>query len=450
MNQERIVYQSSTSVEPAYSTAGTIEGWLCGVATPGIGNSRLAFALAGAFAGPLLRLAGEDCGGFHVVGASSEGKTTVILASASVWGNPTLFVRTWRATANGLESIAALHNDGTLFLDELGQVESHEAGKAAYLLSAGQGKARANRAGAARPAARWLLLFFSTGEISLSARMAEASQRAHAGQLVRMVDIPIDAGANMGAFESLHGIASPAEFADAVKTAASSHHGEVGLAFLRRLVADRARIAERIGDDLKAIVVELAPTDASGQVVRVARRFALVAYAGELATRYGLTGWPKGEATRAAKKCFSAWLAGFGGADGGQREDRAIISQVKAFLELHGSSRFEPIDGAGDRPTFNRAGFYRSVGETKSCKFDPSSKVPDNSKPQCREFLVLPEAFRNEVCKGLEHRHAARVLRDKEILAPGDGKHLTQNQRLPGIGVTRVFVITPKLWEVET
>ena len=63
MNQERIVYQSSTSVEPAYSTAGTIEGWLCGVATPGIGNSRLAFALAGAFAGPLLQPLGIEGGG---------------------------------------------------------------------------------------------------------------------------------------------------------------------------------------------------------------------------------------------------------------------------------------------------------------------------------------------------------------------------------------------------
>jgi hypothetical protein len=47
------------------------------------------------------------------------------------------------------------------------------------------------------------------------------------------------------------------------------------------------------------------PEDAAGQVLRVAQRFGLVAVAGELATHYGVTGWPEGESTgRRPAKAF--------------------------------------------------------------------------------------------------------------------------------------------------
>ena len=41
---------------------------------------------------------------------------------------------------------------------------------------------------------------------------------------------------------------------------------------------------------------------------RVCERFALIAAGGELATQYGVTGWPPGEAGQAATRCFQAWL----------------------------------------------------------------------------------------------------------------------------------------------
>lgn len=102
-------------------------------------------------------------------GASSTGKSTALKVDASVWGNPTSYCRTWRATSNGLEGLAALHNDGLLILDELGQIDPKEAGEAAYLLANGKGNACATRNGTARPVlVRW------PGEESLSALMARA------------------------------------------------------------------------------------------------------------------------------------------------------------------------------------------------------------------------------------------------------------------------------------
>lgn len=128
------------------------------------GNSRLVFAIATAFAPSLAKLAGEDSGGFHFRGASSSGKSTALKVAASVWGNLKSYCRLWRSTSNGLEGLAALHNDGLLIFDELSQIDPREAGEAAYLLANGQGKTRASKTGAAKQSASWSLIFLSAGE----------------------------------------------------------------------------------------------------------------------------------------------------------------------------------------------------------------------------------------------------------------------------------------------
>jgi uncharacterized protein (DUF927 family) len=424
---EIVVFQNAHAIERALSTAGTLDEWRASVARLATGNSRLVFALSTAFAGPLADVAGEDSGGFHLRGGSSSGKTTVLKAAASVWGNPNSYPRLWRATANGLEGLAALHNDGLLILDELSQIDPKEAGKAAYLLANGQGKARASRTGAARQSARWRLLFLSAGEESLTALMARAGCKSNAGQEIRLADFDADAGAGMGAFEVLHDQPSPAALALAVKDAAIRNHGTAGIAWLRCIVAERATLPDTIEDGVKGFIDAAVSDNPAGQVLRVARRFALVAVSGELATHYGLAGWATGEATCAAHKCFSAWLDAFGGT--GNREERNILSQVRAFFEAHGASRFEDIRASGDQRIINRAGFYRSGSNGK------------------REFLVLPEAFKRELCQGYDVKRVTAVLLKAGWLAPGEGSRPTQKPRIPSMGPTRCYVLRGCTWE---
>jgi uncharacterized protein (DUF927 family) len=399
---EVTVFQNTHAVEPAFFAAGSVEDWRTHVASLAVGNARFVFVLSAAFAPVLLDISGEtDGGGFHLRGASSTGKTTLLHAASSVWGDPTRYMRTWRATANGLEGLAALHNDGILILDEISQVDPRQAGEIAYMLANGSGKSRATRYGTARASAQWHLLFLSSGEQSLSALMAGVGKKASAGQAVRLADIEIDAGQGMGAFENLNGHASAAAFALAIKDAASRYYGAVGLQWLREIVRDREKIAAQIGEHINTFVSRVAAGIEAGQVTRVARRFALVACAGELATRYGLTGWAAGEATSAAKACFEAWLDGFGGA--GNAETRAMLSQVKAFFEAHGSSRFQNRLAAIDdtRGVSNQAGFYE----------DRHGK---------RRYFVLPETYKNEICRGFDQKTVTRVLIDCEWLALGE------------------------------
>jgi len=427
-NSERVVFQNACGVEPAFAVAGTTIEWRDHVASLAQGNSRLQFAVSTAFAGALLGFAGEPSGGFHFTGPSSTGKTTALKVGASVWGKPEEpdpYWRSWRATTNGLESLAALHNDGLLILDEINEADPREVGEAAYLLANGQGKSRATRMGTARPSASWRLLFLSSGEESLSIFMARAGLKPTAGQEIRLAEIGADAGAGLGAFENLHGFADGAAFVSALKDAASLYHGAVGAEWLQVLVRDKAKLDTVLRDGIRQFVAEFVPKGAAGQVERVARRFGLVAVAGEIATSYKLTGWNEGESITAVGKCFVAWLDGFGGT--GNREERALLAQVRSFFGANGASRFQDTS-IEDQRIINRAGFFRSASDGQ------------------REYLVLPGCFRGEVCAGFDPKSAAKILRERGWLLTGSDR-ATQKVRLPGMVPTWVYVFGARMWE---
>lgn len=426
---ELVLFQTAHETKPEMREAGTIADWRDSVAALAAGNSRFVFTISAAFAGPLMEIASAGSGGFHLRGRSSSGKSTALLAAASVFGPPRRYKRSWRSTINGLEGLAAIHNDGVLILDELSQCDPREAGESIYLLANEQGKARAARNGLPQAAQHWRLLFLSAGEESLAALMAKAGKKTTAGQEIRFADFDADAGAGMGVVESLHDCPHSAALVRAIDDAAERYHGAVGMAWLRRIVPDKPRLLEVVPERIDEFVAEVVPAGASGQVQRVARRFALVAVAGELATHYGLTGWVKGEAELASKACFAAWLHGFGGI--GSREERAILEQVRAFFEAHGSSRFQNAEARDDDHLVdNRAGFYRA-GPDGTC-----------------EYLVLPETFRNELCAGVDTKLAERVLTERGWIARGGDGRATKKPRLPILGsTTRVYVFTAKMWE---
>jgi putative DNA primase/helicase len=425
-DSERIVLQVQTPHNP-FRMAGTLDGWRDSVGTWARGNSRLMMALCAALAAPLLKVAGQESGGFNWTGQSSTGKTTALVAAGSVWGKGSSsggYLRNWRATSNGLEGLAALHSDAALCLDEIGQAPGRTIMEAAYMLANGMGKARALADGSAKETKSWRCMVLSTGEKGLAEKIVEEGGRVQAGQLVRLIDIPADAGAGFGLFEDLHGHESPQAFADAVKQAAAAHYGHAAREFIGAIQGSRDEAASELRNFHVGGVPLLCPDDASGQVQRVARRFLLCAAAGERAAEWGLLPWKKGEALQAVKVCFDAWLTLRGGA--GATEDTAIVEQVSLFIEQHGASRFQDVD-APTAICINRVGFRRSA---------------ENGT----EFMILPESFRAEVCKGFNPRRAATILCEKGLLIPGDGKNLPRRPPcdLPGFGRRRCYTLLIK------
>jgi putative DNA primase/helicase len=417
---ETVIVQGATNAP--FESRGILGDWQQGVGLLVAGHSRPMFAVSTAFAGPLLGLLGQEGGGFNLYGQSSRGKTTIAQAAASVWGKGDSpgFVRPWRSTANALEAAAALHTDTILVLDELGAVEAKEAAMSIYSLTSGTGKGRSKRDGSLRQSMAWRTMVLSTGEIRLTDKLIEGRLRSRAGQQVRLVDIPADAGRGFGVFDSGGAIDDPKALADQIKVAAQTSYGTAGPEFVRRLISEGIQ-----ADEIKAMIDAFrknhAPIGADGQVLRVVDRFGLVAAAGELACVLKIVPWKQGEAMEASRRCFVAWCDSRGGMEAG--EVQSAIAQVRLFIEQHGDSRFDSVV-AQDRPVNNRAGWRKGEGSE-------------------REWLIPPEIWKFEVTVGHDPQMVPQVLVDRAMLRPGSDCNLCV-ERIQGTS-RRVYAVTASI-----
>lgn len=406
---------------------GTLEDWVQGIGRYCVGNALLAFAVSIAFAAVLLRLAGEGSGGFHFRGTTSSGKSTIARMAASVWARATEFLCSWNTTVNAIEETAREHCDGLLVLDELELIDPHLAGGAAYTISNETGKNRSNQGDGNRPRKKWRTLFISNGEISLAQHMTTAGKVVRGGQDIRLLDIPADAGKDMGVFETLHGFETPDTLARHLNSAADEFFGTPIRAFIPKVVENRdvviAELKRSRADFLKANV----PSDASGEIFRAAGRFALVATAGELATRWEILPWPPGEANRAAVVCFSSWLSNRGGV--GSSDAERAIAQIRSFIAGNASMRFADFESP-QRSYVSIVGYRRK-------------------RDGLDEFLVLSDSFRQELCKGFDSKMVAKELANRLLLLPGTEGKMTTKVTLPDGTRTPVYRILSAILSEE-
>lgn len=356
--KQLIVYQSAHAINSTIAQQGTLEQWRDELCKPLAEQSRFVFSIACAFAGQLLALLDDDGGGFHLLGSSSMGKSLSLKTASSVWGKPDSYTKTWRSTDNALEGTASEHNDSFLPLDEISECDPRIVGNSVYMLANGKGKGRSTTTGHNRIAKTWRIIFLSNGEKTVEQEMAQAGKKTNAGVEVRVAHIDADAGKGLKTFDSLVLADTGAAQADNIKELSQAYYGVAGMAWLEHITSDKAATtatAKQFVNDFMSNYSDLAP-----QAYRVAKRFAIVAAAGEMATLAGITGWQAGQATTAVMTCLDNWLDNYG--RDGEHEQRQIIEHIKAFIEQHGSSRFQPchIHMHQDFETkiTNRAGYH--------------------------------------------------------------------------------------------
>jgi uncharacterized protein (DUF927 family) len=404
-----------------YETKGTVADWREGVAALAAGHAIPMLAISTAFAGPLLHLAGLEGGGLHMFGQSSRGKTTCLQAAASVWGRGATpgYVRAWRATANGLEGAAAQFTDTVMVLDELGMLDARDAPQAFYGLANGQGKQRAGRDGSPREPKSWRVLYLSSGELPVDAKLSETpGRKARAGQLVRLLDVPAARGAGFGVFDNGGPDGDAGALAKSIKLAATDAYGTAGPEFVRRLIADGVT-----GEDVRGLISQFVTATipaADGQVERAAQRFGLIFAAGELAMNFGIVPWPAGAARNAAAWAQERWIELRGGTE--SAEARQAVEAVRLFIEAHGDARFAPVEDADSRPVANRAGYRKGSGAE-------------------REWWVTPEVWRTEICAGHDFKFVAGVLAGAGMLRTQQAGKLQSTVRI-GSSTLRAYVVT--------
>ena len=381
-----IVAQIPLNGRNLYAEGGSEEEWNK-VAQYAVGNIPFEFALATAFAAPLMRLAGIDTGScLHFQGVSSCGKTTCLELAASVWGSRD-HKGSWRVTDNALESVAMLSNDNLLILDEISQVNGKALGNIAYMVANGEGKGRANRNGDIKEGKKWLTLALSSGEESLSYKMAQ-DEEVKGGQLVRWLDIPVEPTM----VSNLHGFANAGKLADAVKHTTAKNYGFAGKKFVEYLVKHYDRLTANLPDWVDALTDSLVPANADGQVKRAAKVFALIQHAGEFAQKARLLPVEM-DIAKCVKTMCDLWLEKRGTI--GSSEEEKVVKEVITYLSLFGKIYFEDANGIlrGNK----------CVGYTR--KFNGKT-----------EYYMRRDVFFSEVVKNDNSKMVFKALKNADML----------------------------------
>jgi len=349
-----------------FCSKGSLEDWKTQVALRCRGNSRLIVALSSGLAGPIAGLLLEESGGIHLYGGTSIGKSTALQVCASVLGDPAKIMKQWRTTSNAAEATCAAHNNLTLVIDEMGQANPTDVGEMIYMIGNGKGKGRLDRDARQKHTYEWQLFVLSSGEVDVAGYISASDKRQmRGGQLVRLIDVPADAGKGMGIFEDIQRESGPEEYARKIKHATSQFFGSPILRFLEFLVGDRIRLTEECRNLAREFYEKFASKAQTAELKRKCRRFGVIYAGGTFGVRSGVLPFSEGEIYEACASCFEAVLRE--GVVGLTTDEDSMVNQVRHVLQLHDSNfRGVENDKDKDRLILNQYGYVQISSDTKT------------------------------------------------------------------------------------
>jgi uncharacterized protein (DUF927 family) len=218
----------------------------------------------------------------------------------------------------------------------------------------------------ARKRDEWLLLFLSSGELSFQDLTRETKEQTFGGQEARFIDISAIPENAHGIFENLHGFSNGAEFSAYLNRASVTSYGAAIREFIQYTADNFDMVKETIEVEKANFFQYYVNPDSSGEVFRVAEKFALVATGGFLASRIGLTGWQTSEIKNVTVNLFNEWLDRRGGIGAFDVSDgcRKII----AAIGKRANSDFQDLDDELKPKPQNRIG-YKRRGEDGGTEF---------------------------------------------------------------------------------
>jgi putative DNA primase/helicase len=417
------IWFSGKSSATQYKSAGTLKEWQHEVAEPCLGNPYLITALSCGLAGPLLELLNIPGLGLHYFGDSTTGKSTALVVAASSWG-PEKFVISWRTTINGLEGQAVSRSSTFMPVDESHQVDPKVLDASVYMLLNGTSKARMNKDTSPREIEHWRVCVLSSGERSIETHQASANIDHKIGQAVRIIDLPVVNGA-YGLFNHIHQAGSGAHFADSLREAAAQNYGHAGPLFIQKLIDhhDTLKLTELLEAAKEAFGSNLSAQDA-----RVARSFAVIGLAGELAIEWKILPWREGTAITAVVELFAHWQETQPRSTK-SKETEQILKAVHDFIDLHGNSRFLSL---GWTPQFH----YSQDPQVK----DQAGYFEDFSGER---IYLFTSAGLKAATKGSDFKRVLEALEEAGAFAKNGSKQKAVPTRVPEGQTKNLYHINP-------
>jgi putative DNA primase/helicase len=421
-NEEDYILQSNSAAPRRLIKKGTLKSWQDNVGVLAKDNTVPVFSCAAALAPLLLKPLGEDGCCFHFSGSSSIGKSTALHIAASIWGMTEL--SSFRSTDNAAESLCKNSNDGLILMDELAQGKVEAIEQIAYLFGNGKGKARANRKGEAKVVSDFKILGISSGEIGLPAKLAEKGKSVTAGMDVRFIDVDADMGKGFGVFDNLHGFKDGDALSKALQKQTKEHSGVVIDEFAKYLTSNFYEVKDKAYSIINDWLSINLPPEADGQVARVARKFALVAAAGEIAIEAKILPFNKFDATLHCAILFRNWLNKRGGA--GSQEFKGIVDRLRNLVQEGINSRFLNADGSDENKNIKAAG-YKKIGTDGTLD----------------EYWFNPDIFVGEIMQHRDTKVFYPQLIKGGFVVPDTKSHQNGQLRTPAKERRRRFIIVP-------
>ena len=384
-----IYFTDRSSSSLGYTTSGTLTDWQREIAQNVRGNASMMIGVAVALAAPMLSLLGRESFGVHLFAESSKGKSTTLNIANSIYGNPEKIKLSWSTTATGVKNEAAARNDGFITLDEIGQAkDGKNLETIAYDLFNETDKIRGEKEGGNRQIKRWKVSALSTGEKDLETQLRMQGAKVHAGQLVRLLNVPLEEA------NHLHNFPNNKAHADHLNEKVQECFGVIG----REWIAFLSNNADAVKSTYKIIRqkwLDLS-NNMSGQVQRVAGdRFAVLETALYLAK--DLTQWTEEESAQAILKNFLNWKEEFGE---NSREETSLIRILTDWLLVNEASFIEyPADPNARRPV----------------KASGVRVLANEAKKEEEHYFIYPKIF-DEIIDGFPKNMAHSILFSSGVL----------------------------------
>ena len=180
---------------------------------------------------------GIACSALHLHSKDSGlGKTTAMVASASIWGNPSDLVLDERDTHNSKMLRAEILHSLPLFIDELTDSSPEELSSLVYQFTSGKQRARmVSGANAERPRGEpWSLLTVTTGNTSVIERIRLKKENPSA-EAQRILEVQVDK-----LFTSTDSKAETDRFTDELQL----HHGHAGAIFVQYVMKNQLAVRQ--------------------------------------------------------------------------------------------------------------------------------------------------------------------------------------------------------------
>jgi putative DNA primase/helicase len=154
----------------AFETRGSGREWYDAMQEQRLASPVFRFIFAAGLAPALLRATNGRVFFVYNWGSSRGGKTAAIKAALSAWGDPSILMTTFNATAVGLERRAGIFRDLPLGIDERQAAGGGQdwINSLVYSISSGTGRVRGARDGGLQEQHHWRTIAIATGEEPLS------------------------------------------------------------------------------------------------------------------------------------------------------------------------------------------------------------------------------------------------------------------------------------------